>query len=182
MSTVDPNTDVAWWNAWGKLKQIIAQLDMSVARLNNARNYALTTPNLRAEYLAKMDTIKSMKNKAEWLRDNIKAAMNYFGVELSGVPETVASGLGFIPLLVWPLVAGGVAWLGSKTLDLFQFSQRVDEQQRLENNGMTPEAAAALVKQNVESGSISGSITTLGTIAIIAAVGFGLWYVMRGRK
>ena len=164
-----------WFNVWGKLKEILARLDQSVATLRAAERFALSRPNLAPEYRAKMAEIETMRGRAIWLRDTIKSVMSTFGVELSG--------LGALPaLLIWPAVAGGVAWLGSKALDLWQFSQRVAEQQRLEAGGMPPAQAAQIVRATAAAGSFGAMLGNLGTVLVIGGVLFGAWYLLKNRK
>ncbi len=156
-----------WWNAWGKLKQIVLQLDQAVAKLEASRSYALARPNLRDEYLAKMNDVQGMRSKAIWLRDAIKSAAAAIGMQLSG--------LGFAPaLLLWPVVAAGVAWLGGKSLDLWQFAQRIDEQRRLESTGLSPTAAAALVKSTATAGTLSDTVKTVVPLVVVAGVAW--WF------
>lgn len=160
-----------WWNAWAKLKAILVQLDQSVLKLEASRAYALARPNLRAEYLEKMADVQSMRAKAVWLRDAIRAAADALGVQLSG--------LGLAPaLLLWPAVIGGVAWLGSKALDLWTFAQRVDEQRRLEAQGMSPQSAAALVNQKAEAGTFADAIKTVVPVVVIGGIAWW-WFTQR---
>lgn len=177
-TTQDPNTDSAWWDVWGKLKNIIAQMDTAVANLEDARSYAMNNPTLRDEYQSKMADVQSMRDKAIWLRDTVRSAMAYFGVNLSGL-RTELGELGFAPLLIWPVVIAGVAWLGSKALDLYEFSQRVEEQKRLESTGVSAQDAANIVSQTVSAGSIASAVggigKTVALISIVAGIGF-LWY------
>lgn len=166
--------EAAWWDAWAKLKETIARLDKAVVNLEASRSYAMARPNLRPEFERKMAEVESMKSKALWLRDNIKQAMATFGVELSGLAS-----LGFLPALVWPAVAAGVAWLGSKALDLYQFSQRIDEQRRLEASGMTPAAAAQLVTRTAEAGTLTGMLKAALPVLVVGGLAFGAWYFAR---
>jgi len=182
-ATENPNTQDAWWNVWGKLKTIITQLDDSVTKLEASRDYAMSNPTLSNEYASKMAEVKSMRDKAVWLKTNIADAMSFFGVSLSGLRiDQTLRGLGVAPLLLWPIVAAGVAWLGSKALDLYNFSQKVDEQRRLEETGMTPQEAAKVVAQTAGAGTIASALGNIGTLAIIAAVGFGVWYFWSKRR
>lgn len=159
-----------WWNAWAKLKAILVQLDQAVARLEASRAYALARPNLRDQYLAKMAEVQAMRAKAVWLRDTIRAAADAIGVTLSG--------LGLAPaLLLWPAVIGGVAWLGGKALDLWTFAQRVDEQRRLEAQGMSPQSAAALVNQQAEAGTLTAAIKTMVPVVVIGGIAW--WFTQR---
>ena len=174
-------TNTEWWNAWGQLRDIIAKMDQSVALLTASRDYALANPTLREEYTQKMADVESMRTKALWLRDNIKSAMASFGVVLSGAQArgAVETGLGIAPLLLWPVVAAGVAWLGSKALDLFEFSQRVDEQRRLEQTGLTPKQAADIVTQTGATGGILGNVKT---IVLLGVVALGAWWLYQNRS
>jgi len=178
INTVQQPTETSWYDVWGKLKNTVVKLDDAVLKLENSRNYAMSRPNLRSDYLSKMSDVQSMRSKALWLRDNIKSAMSVLGVELSGT-----TGLGIAPvLLLWPIVAGGVTWLGSKTLDLWQFSQRVDEQKRLEATGMNPEQAAALARQTAESGGITSDISSIVKYVVIGGIVIGAYYFWSKRK
>ena len=179
LAQVEPDPTIkeqaAWYDAWGKLKEILARLDRSVVTLRAAERFALSRPNLAPEYRTKMAEIETMRGRAIWLRDTIKSVMSTFGVELSG--------LGALPaLLVWPAVAAGVAWLGGKALDLFQFSQRVAEQQRLEAGGMPPAQAAQIVQSTAAAGSFGAMLGNLGTVLMIGGVLFGAWYLLKNRK
>lgn len=173
----DPD-QVPWWNAWGQLKQIVAQLDQAVASLQANRDYALSRPDLAATYQSKMDDVESMRSKATWIRDQIKSAFDYFGIQLSGLRYRASQSLGFLPALLWPVVAIAVTWLGSKALDLWQFSQQVDEQRRLEQGGMPPAQAAALVKGKKEAGTLADSLKAFTPYLIgggILFVGYLIW-------
>lgn len=168
---------VQWYDAWGKLKQIAAQLDQSVASLQANRAFALSRPDLAPAYNAKMAEVESMRSKAIWVRDAIKQAMAYFGVQLQGV-----SGLGFVPLLVWPAVAGAVAWLGSKALDMAAFAQMVNEQKRLEAQGVAPGQAADLVRRQKEAGSLADAIKSLVPVVVLGVGGLLVWQYLQRRR
>ena len=182
MAEQDPNSETAWWDVWGKLKGIIEQLDTAVANLQASRDYALSRPNLKDEYNEKMADVQSMRDKAIWLRDTVKNAMAYFGVTLEGL-RTEVGDLGFVPLLIWPVVIAGVAWLGSKALDLFEFSQRVDEQRRLESAGVPAQDAANIVAQTASAGSVASAIgnvgKTLAVIGVLAGIGYLIYRSQR---
>lgn len=162
-----------WWNAWGKLKQIVAQLDGAVAKLEASRAYALARPNLRDEFLRKMADVQSMREKAIWLRDTIRSAADALGLQLSG--------LGLAPaVLLWPAVIAGVSWLGGKALDLWTFAQRVDEQRRLEGQGVSPQQAAAIVNAKAEAGTLAATVKTLVPVLIVGGVAWW-WFTQRKR-
>lgn len=160
-----------WWNAWGKLKSAIAQLDDAVVKLEASRAYALGRPNLAPEYRAKMAEVQAMRDRAVWLRDTIRSVMKTFGVELSGL-----SGLGIAPALVWPAVVAGVAWIGGKALDLWQFAKKVDEQRRLESQGVAPQQAAAIVERQAAAGA--GLLELLARNAAWIALGVGALVIL----
>jgi len=164
-----------WWNAWAKLKQILVQLDQAVVKLEASRDYALARPNLRDDYLAKMAEVQSMRAKAVWLRDTIRSAADALGMQLSS--------LGLAPaLLLWPAVIAGVAWLGSKALDLWQFAQRVDEQRRLEAQGVTPQQAAAIINQKAEAGTLAGTIKTVVPVLVVGGIAWWWLTQQRGKR
>lgn len=166
-------SNAGWWDAWGKLKTILLQLDQAVVKLEASRAYALARPNLRDEYQTKMADVQSMRSKAIWLRDTIRSAADTLGMELSG--------LGLAPaLLLWPAVVGGVAWLGSKALDLWTFAQRVDEQRRLESQGVSPQQAAAIINAKAEAGSLTGAIKTMVPVAILG--GLAWWWMTQSKQ
>ena len=183
-----PAEAVEWWDVWGRLKQIITQLDAAVASLEASREYALSRPNLADEYRAKMAEVQAMKDRAVWLRDTIRNVLSTFGVELSGLAARAVRAtaepqqLGIIPWLVWPVVAAGLTWLGNKALDLYQFAQRVEEQKRLESQGMSPQQAAAIITQQIEAGTVTGAARTLGTGLVVAGLALAAWwFFIRGR-
>lgn len=164
---------VAWYNAWGQLKQVIQRLDSAVSSLQANASFALSRPNLADAWREKMAEVESMKSKAIWVRDAIRNTMSAVGVELSGI--------GALPIaaaVLWPAVAGAVAWLGSKALDLYSFAQQVDEQRRLEQSGVAPREAADIVTRKAESGSLTGLLKAAGPVLIgagLLGVGFYLW-------
>lgn len=158
----------AWYDAWGQLKQTAQRLDEAVAVLRQNESFALSRPNLADDYRTKMAEVETMRARASWLRDTIRQALGALGVQLDG--------LGLVPALVWPVVAGTVAWLGSKALDLWKFAQQVDEQRRLEERGMAPARAASIVQQKAESGTLGAAVKSLAPVLVIVGLGLGAWW------
>lgn len=175
--TASQADESAWYDVWGKLKQLGAQIDQAVVSLQANASYAMSRPNLAPVFQQKLADVESMRSKATWLRDTIRKAMSAFGVELSG--------LGIVPVaaaVLWPVAVAGVSWLGTKALDLWKFSQLVDEQRRLEEGGMSPQAAAALVASKADAGTIGGALKAAGPVLIGAGViGIGVWLWLNHR-
>lgn len=103
----------------------------------------------------------------EWARDQFKGQ---FGL----------NGLGVLPALI-PVavivtaVAGIVFW----TRDSILFFQKVQEQQRLEASGMSPEQAAALVEAKAEESITSSIGGALKFVIIGGALWFGFQYYQK---
>lgn len=179
LSANDPQAAAPeWWNAWGQLQQAAERLDAAVASLRANEQFALARPNLADEYRARMGEVETLRSRLVWLRDTIREVFDSLGVELQGVGQQLGQ-LGIIPFLVWPIVAAGVAWLGSKALDLWKFSQAVDEQRRLEASGVPPAQAAQLVRAQLEAGSFAAAARSLAPALILAG---GIYLVARSMR
>lgn len=170
-TTTVPAEQTEWWNVWQKIKGASAQLDGAVAKLQSQADYALSRPNLSADYKAITSSIESARSKLLWLRDAVKTALGYFGVELNG--------LGILPLIPIAVVAAGVAYVAKLAADAWALSARIDEQRRLEQTGMTPAQAAAIAKQTNPGGGgglFSFDLGTGGTVVLVGVGVVALWY------
>ena len=167
----DPG-QLEWWNLWGRLQAAARDLDAAVARLQGQRAYALSRPNLRADYEAKIAEIETARGRIVWLRDAIRSVMSFFGVELSG--------LGFIPLIPIAAVAAGVAFVAKLAADSITLSKRIGEQQRLESQGVPPAEAAKIVAKT--AGDSGGLFAGLSDVVLLIGIGLGAFLWFRSRS
>lgn len=160
---------LAWYDVWGQLKQAAADLDGAVAALDAQQGYALSRPELAAEWRAKRQEIEDARGRVTWLRNTIKSVMSFAGVELSG--------LGFLPLIPLAAITAGVAYIANLAADAWALSQKIGEQQRLESRGLTPEQAAAIVKSNARPAP-GGAMDTVQTVALWGIAALAAWYLL----
>lgn len=173
-----PAEQAEWWNVWAKIKAASAQLDGAVAKLQTQAAYAMSRPNLSGDFKAITASIESARAKLIWMRDAVKSALGYFGVELNG--------LGFLPLIPIAIIAAGVAYVAKLAADAWALSARIDEQRRLESTGMSPAQAAQIAKQTNPGGGgglFSFDLGTGGTVVLVGAGAFALWWFFgRGKR
>ncbi len=165
----EADDQVAWYDVWGRLKTVAADLDGAVAELERQRPYALARPGLREEWQTKMEEIATARGRVTWLRDAIRSTMALFGVELSG--------LGVLPLIPLSVIAAGVAYIANLASSAWELSKKIEEQRRLESRGVSPADASRIVSANAAAGS-SGVTGTLKTVAIVGGGVFLLLYVL----
>lgn len=170
----------AWYDLWGKLQDTVADLDNAVAALQARADYALSHPMLASEYQEQLDSVEAARDRAQWVRDTIKNALGAFGLQLSGL-----GGLGFIWIPITVAVAA-VAWLGSKAADVWALTKKIDEQRRLEGQGLSPDQASAVISHTASAGTSPGLLQqlggTIGTITVATIVGFGIWWFVKSRR
>lgn len=162
-------SQAAWYDVWGRLKSAATDLDAAVRSLEAQRSYALARPGLRDEWRAKMSEIESARGRVTWLRDTIRSVMSFFGVELQG--------LGFLPLIPIALVTAGVAYVASTAASAWELSKKIGEQQRLEQGGLTPQQASAIVRGNAAAAP-AGVTDTIRTVAIIGGIALLALFVL----
>lgn len=163
-----------WYDVWGKLKSAAADLDSAVAELQSRRSYAMSRPELAADYNSQMSDIESARSRVTWLRDTIRSVLGAFGVQLDG--------LGFVPLIPIAVVTAGVAYIANLAASAWSLTKRIDEQQRLEAQGMTPQQASAIITRNAEAGTLTGAIKEAVPALVVLGVGLAAWwwYTHRG--
>lgn len=159
----------AWYDVWGRLKGAAKDLDAAVQSLESQRAYALARPDLRAAWQSKMSEIESARGRVTWLRDAIRSVMSFFGVELQG--------LGFLPLIPIALVTAGIAYVANIAASAWELSQKISEQQRLEQRGMTPQQASAIVRGNAAAGP-AATADTIKTVAIVGGIALFALFVL----
>lgn len=165
----EADDQVAWYDVWGRLKAVAADLDGAVAALERQRPYALARSSLAEEWRAKMDEIETARGRVTWLRDAIRSTMALFGVDLSG--------LGVLPLIPLSVIAAGVAYIASLASSAWELSKKIEEQRRLESSGVSPAEASRIVSANAAAGS-GGAANTIKTVAIVGGAAFFLLFVL----
>lgn len=165
----EANDQVAWYDVWGRLKTVAADLDGAVAELERQRPYALARAGLAEEWQAKMEEIETARGRVTWLRDAIRSTMALFGVELSG--------LGVLPLIPLSVITAGIAYIASLASSAWELSRKIDEQQRLESRGVPPAEASRIVSANAAAGS-SDVAGTVKTVAVVGGIAFLVLFVL----
>lgn len=170
----EADDQIEWWNIWGKLQAAARDLDAAVTQLQQQRAYALARPNLRAEFEAQEQEIESARGRVAWLRDAIKSVMSFFGVELSG--------LGFVPLIPIAVVTAGVAYIANIAASAWSLSKRIDEQRRLESQGVPPAQAAQIVTQTSSAGGMFSGFKDVKDVMVLLALGVGAWFLWKNMR
>lgn len=165
-----------WWNLWGKLQAAARDLDAAVAKLQGQRAYAMSRPALAAEYQQRLTEIETARGRIVWVRDAIKSALGAVGIQLSGL-----AGLGLIWIPV-SAAAAAVAYVAKLAADSWALAKKIDEQRRLEGQGMTAAQASAIVEKTASAGQQPGMLQQLGQVALFAGLAFGAWYLLQRRR
>lgn len=127
-------------------------------------------PDLKPEYYALLRRGQVLIHKNNKVKNDIKESYQFSRgvVGLQGLGE-----MGFLPLLVWGVIAASTAGTSKFAYDAYELNQKIKEQQRLENEGLTPQQAGAIV-----SGQSTGIIERLSkNIVIPIAVVAGLMFL-----
>lgn len=166
--------------------------------LEQTRDYAMTRPELREEYEDLYGEGSMIKSTVEYITRTVDAVTGFFSNAWSSATGTFkrwfglgaiavrpAPGLGVIPIVAGATIAGAVALMAKWVKDVYLFERKVAEQQRLEAEGLTPQAAAAQIARVYDNGGgILGEILgDMRTPLLLAGGGFLVWhFFLRGRS
>jgi len=153
------------WNALGQKKAIVER----------------QSPEIRAEYVNLMtrgqsvrsgiETITGLIDKAGRAYDSVKIWLSEtFG--LNGVELEQQTQLGLLPLIPIAAIGLSLAAMGKWISDAYQLNRRLDEIQRLENKGLSPQQAAQVVSKTMPKGFFSGSGAIMMPILLAAGAMF----------
>ncbi len=142
-----------FWAMWNALEQ-------------KRSTVARQSPEIRAEYVDLIARGQSVKSGVETITGLIdKAANAYSSVKswladtfgLDGVELEQQTQLGLLPLIPIAAIGLSLAAMGKWVSDAYQLNRRLDEIQRLENKGLTPQQAAQVVSKTMPKGFFSGT-------------------------
>lgn len=138
------------WNALGSKRAIVAK----------------QSPEMRREYVDLMARGQSVRSGVETITGLIdRAAGAYDSVRdwlsdtfgLGGVELERQTQLGLLPLIPIAAIGLSLAAMGKWISDAYQLNRRLEEIQRLENRGLSPQQAAQVVSKTMPKGFFSGA-------------------------
>jgi hypothetical protein len=170
-----------WWNLVARFRQAAAQVDQVLERLRAQEDAARSDPGLSSQYDAIMQRAAELRATIADYLGKIDAAVQW----LKGAGAWIAdafgfNGLGALPVLIGvAAIAAALAAVTKFLTDAWALSKRIDEQQRLEARGLTPQEAAAVVERGTAG---SAGSQWLKLLAGAAAVGFVGWLIVNNRR
>lgn len=181
-SATQPTSEetTAWYDLVGKFRNLANQFMSSWNYLLSQQAYVNAHPELKSDYTALMSRGVSLRSTIESTLSTIQGAMdwlkNWFG-------------LGLIPLIPIAVLAGSIALVTKWVTDAYALKARIDEQQRLEAKGLTPQQAANVLKQSAGEPS-KGIFDTLAAnvqniaigAVVIGGVLIGVRYMRRRQR
>ena len=165
-----------WWNLIERFREASQRVDQVLDKLRGQEDAARASPGLSMEYDTIMqranllrasiaDTLGRIDSAVQWVKgagDWLKSA---FGL----------SGLGVVPVVIGiGAITAALAAITKFLVDAWSLSKRIEEQQRLEARGLSPQQAAAIVEQGTGSSAGRQFVTSLIPFAALALVGYFL--------
>ena len=170
-----------WWNLVARFRQAAAQVDDVLSRLRSQEAAARTSAALSAEYDEVMARASSLRATIADYLGRIDAAVQWLKGAGAWISEAFGlNGLGALPALIGiGAIAAALAAVTKFLTDAWALSKRIEEQQRLEARGLSPQDAAAVIERTTTA---SASSQWLKWLAGAAAVGVVGWLVVNHRR
>lgn len=166
-----------WWNLVARFRQAAGQVDQVLTRLRQQEGAARSSPELSSEYDAVMRRAVELRATIADYLGRIDSAVQWLKGAGAWIADTFGlNGLGAIPALIGiAAIAGALAAVTGFLTDAWSLSKRIEEQQRLESRGLSPQEAAAIVQQTTLE-SAGGQWLKL----LVPAIGLGVvaWLVI----
>lgn len=137
-------------------------------------------PNLKGEYYSLLRRGRILIGKNSKVMSDIKSGYQFSRgvVGLQGLGD-----MGFLPLLIWGIIAASTAGTSKYAYDAYALNKKMSEQQRLEQEGLTPGQASAVISgQSIGWIERIGKSIILPVAAIIGAVYIGSRLIKRKRR
>lgn len=170
-----------WWNLVAKFRQAAGQVDQVLARLREQEPAARGSAALSAEYDEIMGRASSLRATIADYLGRIDSAVQWLKGAGAWVSEAFGlNGLGAIPALIGiGAVAAALAAVTKFLTDAWSLSKRIEEQQRLEARGLSPQEAAAVVERTAIASAGSQWIKLLAGGVALGVVG---WLIVNHRR
>lgn len=166
-----------WWNLVARFKEAAARVDQVLDTLRGQEAAARQSPGLSAEYDQVMRRAAELRATIADLLARISGAVDWVRGAGDWFSQTFGlSGLGVVPVVIG--VAAITAALAAVTkflTDAWSLSKRIDEQIRLEGQGLTPQEAAAVVERSTQSSAGRQFLVSMIPFGAIALVGYMIW-------
>lgn len=153
-----------------KFRSRVQNFMLALDNLASRKRDAQRSPQLATEYATLMRQGSVIKSTIESVSGTIDKVMAFF----KGV--TGMSALNVVPLLPIALITGAIAAIAKWTTDAYTFSKKLDEVQRLEAKGLTPQQAADVVARNAPAPLFGGfNLSNIVPLLAVGAVLFFWW-------
>ncbi len=155
----------AEWNSLGQKRAIVAR----------------QSPEIRREYVDLMARGQTVRSSIETITGLIDKAANAYESVKSWLSDTFGLGgveleqqtqLGLLPLIPIAAIGLSLAAMGKWISDAYQLNRRLDEIQRLENKGLSPQQAAQVVAKTMPKGFFSGAGSVMVPLILAAGAMF----------
>jgi len=166
-----------WWNLVAQLRDGEAKVREVLARLAQQESAARSNPSLSGEYDAIMSRARSLQATISSYLSAAGAAVDW----VKDAAASVKSAFGFEGLGIVPVVLGGAAIAVALALvtkflaDAWALSKRLDEQVRLEGQGLTPQQASAVVYRTTGDSAAS---SWLKQLLPVLGIGVAAWFAI----
>lgn len=170
-----------WWNLVARFRQAAAQVDQVLDRLRAQEGAARSDPALSSEFDSIMRRAAELRATIGDYLAKIDAAVQWLKGAGSWISDVFGfNGLGALPALIGiGAIAAALAAVTKFLTDAWALSRRIEEQQRLEARGLSPQEAAAVVERSAVGSAGSQWLKLLAGGVAIGVVG---WLIMqRGR-
>jgi hypothetical protein len=166
-----------WWNLVARFREASQRVDQVLATLWSQEATARTNPALSSEFDVVMnraqqlrasiaDTLSRIDGAVSWVRDAGDWLKSAFGLQ----------GLGIVPLVIGiGAITAALAAVTKFLTDAWSLSKRIEEQQRLEATGLTPQEAANVMERTTGSSAGRSFLVSLIPFAALALAG---WYLV----
>lgn len=185
-------TEAQWWDLVGKWKKAAADFDQRYQALMAQERFVSQRPALLREWRKLVESgnrtrsqITSAANALKKVTGGAAAAWDWLKSK-TGLGDV--GGLGILPLLPVAAIAAAIGAVSKWVLDARAFDKRLAEQQRLEQQGLSPDQASKIVVQTAQ-GEASGvpMLSFMGfrinpVLLVGAALVVALPIVLRQRK
>lgn len=183
--TATASEKAAWFDLLGKWRKAASDFEQAQAWLASQASFmAAQSPAIRAEYQDKtqkaatlkariMQVSGALRSVESWLKGAYTSVVQPW--ERAGVSIREWLGLGAVPALIpFAVVGAALAAVSYFLVDFAKYRTKLTELRRLQEQGYTPEQAAAMLERIEPKGILGGMQGVLLAGALLALVIFVL--------